>query len=202
MQAHERDLMNGCFRDGCFFPVISVVLPHRAPVPWAIHKPFWMFAAERLGDMTAPAYGQVRLKYFRQFLGGNVTPLYRLLVRAQHGGPMVVPVNPLKGPPAIGARPTFVPLLDNAPYQAAFMIVFDLAETFLSAMFPLRPARALIQSDVCWPALQHVYNGSSGIHMHRRWLSCFRAAHDDLATVPQIRTNGLAKPDESRSDQN
>src|SRR6266700_1727101 len=147
---------------------IGNVLAHRATIPWPIDNTFRMFAPKCLCDMAAPANGQMRFKYLWKFLGGNLTPLLGFLFGAQQCGPVIMPVNLIDRFTAIGARSAAVPLLGNTPHRTTLRVVFNLAETFLSATLALWPAGTLVEMNSYVFALQNIARGFSGIHVHGR----------------------------------
>src|SRR5438552_10457174 len=146
-------------RLGRLFRFICNVLAHRPALPWPIHNAFRIFAPKGLGDVVAPANGQMRFKYLWKFLDGNLTPLQGFLSEAQQRGPMIMPVNLVDRFTAIRARSAPIPLLGNTPHRASLRIVFNLAETFLSATLALWPAGTLVEMNTyvfCPPSASNI----------------------------------------------
>jgi len=139
--------------------------------------------AEGLGDVVAPANGQMRFKYLWKFLGANLTPLQGFLVVAQQCGSMVMPMNLFDSFTAIRTPSAAVPLLDNAPHRASLRIVFNLAETFLSAMFALWPAGTLVEMDTyvfCRPSASNIPVRARDLSALIRPMSRFRFLLSDV----------------------
>jgi hypothetical protein len=144
--------------------------------------------------MAAPADWQMCFKYLWEFLCKDLTPLDGFLFGAQQSGPMIMPLNFLDRLAAVCACSAAIPLLGNAPNRASLRIVFNLAETILSATFALWPAGTLVEVNTCVFALQNIASGSCGIHVHGCRLSGFGTSYEARSWILQIRTCGQNEP--------
>jgi len=69
-------------------------------------------------------------------------------------------------------------------------IIFNLAETFLSAALALWPAGTLVEMNSHMLALQNIARSFSGIHMHGRRFSRFGTSYQALAGIFEVRAYG------------
>ena len=98
-----------------------------------------------------------------------------------------MPLKLLDGLVAIRARSAAIPLLGNAPHRTTFRIVFNLAETFLSAALAVWPMGPLVETNSGLFALQNIDRSVTCLYVHGRRVSRIWTSHEPLAPVLQIR---------------
>jgi hypothetical protein len=158
-----------------------------------------MFAPESLGDIAIPANRHMSFENFRQFFGSNFVPLLGSAIGPKQRRLTVMPAQFNERFLAIPARFPFVPLADNVPDKASFGISFYLAQALLSAILPLRPLRALIQSNLI-VAHRRSLCCTHGIHVHRGGLERLRASHQALPAIPKVTRKRHRHAEDNPSD--
>src|SRR5262245_66634824 len=114
-------------------------------MPGSVDDEIRVLRPERLCDVSAQAYGLVRLEHLGELLGTDGVPLNGDSGLVDQGGPAVVPVqlsDRLATQHAVLPR---VPPPDEQRHQASVRGVLDLRQALLSAPFTLGPAAAVLE---------------------------------------------------------
>lgn len=151
-----------------------------ALLPRPMNHQVRVLANERLRHMAAPADGQVPRELFRQPLRRNSIPFRSFQLPIEQRGAMIEMADLIDRLPAIHALLPCIPVRGDRPHAMIHRISFDLLETGLIAIRPLRPARTVAQSELVTASYCH-QRSAQDVHFDCRRLMCFRTGDQHFA---------------------